>query len=181
MSIPPYLKRHFLEAIVPQMMKSRGYKNKHQVPVLEKIVINSGVSSQLDKSALADTVRDITLVAGQKAVVTKARMSISNFKIREGYPVGVVVTMRGALMYEFLQRLLSVALPGIRDFRGTPTKLDGRGNYTLGIADHTIFPEINMDNTRRTVGMDVTLVTSASNDAEGYELISLLGMPFRRR
>ena len=176
-----HLKRHFLESIVPQMMKSRGYKNKHQVPVLEKIVINSGVSSQLDKSALADTVRDITLVAGQKAVVTKARMSISNFKIREGYPVGVMVTLRGVLMYEFLQRLLSVALPGIRDFRGTPTKLDGRGNYTLGIADHTIFPEINMDNTRRTVGMDVALVTSASDDEEGYELISLLGMPFRRR
>ena len=176
-----HLKRHFLESIVTQMMKSRGYKNKHQVPVLEKIVINSGVSSQLDKSALADTVRDITLVAGQKAVVTKARMSIANFKIREGYPVGVMVTLRGVLMYEFLQRLLSVALPGIRDFRGTPTKLDGRGNYTLGIGDHTIFPEINMDNTRRTVGMDVTLVTSASDDEEGYELISLLGMPFRRR
>lgn len=177
----PHLKGHFLESVVPQMMKSRGYKNRHQVPAVEKIVINSGVSSQLDKSAMADTVRDITLVAGQKAVVTKARVSIANFKVRDGDPVGVMVTLRGSLMYEFLQRLLSVVLPGIRDFRGTPAKLDGQGNYTLGIVDHTIFPEVNTDNTSRALGMDVTLVTSASSDGEGYELLSLLGMPFRKK
>ncbi len=177
----PQLKTHFFDKVVPEMMKSRGYKNEHEVPALEKIVINSGVNSSLDKSALEGTVRDIALVTGQQPVVTKARRSISNFKVREGYPVGVMVTLRGIIMYEFLLRLLSVALPGIRDFRGTSRKLDGGGNYTLGISDHTIFPEITMDTNRRTVGMDITMVTTAQTDDEGFELLKLIGMPFRRR
>ena len=177
----PQLKTHFFDKVVPEMMKSRGYKNEHEVPALEKIVINSGVNSSLDKSALEGTVRDIASVTGQQPVVTKARRSISNFKVREGYPVGVMVTLRGNIMYEFLSRLLSVALPGIRDFRGTSRKLDGGGNYTLGISDHTIFPEITMDTNRRTVGMDITMVTTAQTDDEGFELLKLIGMPFRRR
>ena len=177
----PKLKTHFFDKVVPEMMKTRGYKNEHEVPVVEKIVINSGVNSSLDKSALEGTVRDIALVTGQQPVVTKARRSISNFKVREGYPVGVMVTLRGNIMYEFLLRFLSVALPGIRDFRGTSRKLDGGGNYTLGISDHTIFPEITMDTNRRTVGMDITMVTTAQTDDEGFELLKLIGMPFRRR
>jgi large subunit ribosomal protein L5 len=162
-------------------MKSRGYKNVMQVPKIEKIVLNSGVGATSDKNVLNDIVKDLSLITGQKPVVTKARVSISNFKLREGMPVGVKVTLRGNSMWEFFYRLLSVSLPLIRDFRGIRKKLDGHGNYSLGITDHTIFPEINVDTHKHTVGMDVCIVTSASTDEEGLELLTLLGMPFRRQ
>jgi large subunit ribosomal protein L5 len=177
----PTLKKYYAEEVVPALKKSRGYKNVHEVPAIEKVVINSGINAALDKVAVQDTLRDIGLIAGQKPVITKARTSISNFKLREGMPVGVKVTLRGNQMYEFLYRLLAVALPSIRDFRGVPTKLDGRGNYNLGIGDHTIFPEISIENVKRTVGMDITIVTTAKNDAEGAELLRLMGMPFRKQ
>lgn len=177
----PVLKKYYAEEVVPALKKSRGYINVHQVPAVEKVVINSGVSASLDKAAVTDTARDITLISGQKPIITKARKSISNFKLREGMPVGVKVTLRGNQMYEFLYRMLSVALPSIRDFRGMPNRLDGRGNYNIGIADHTIFPEISIENVKRTIGMDITIVTTAETDEEGAELLKLLGMPFRKQ
>ena len=177
----PYLKTHFDETVLPELMKLRGYRNRHQVPYIEKVVINSGISTNLDKSAVEETASEIALVAGQKGIITIARKSISNFKLREGSPVGVKVTLRGNAMYEFLYRLLSVALPGIRDFRGVSTRFDGHGNYNLGISDHTIFPEVNMEGKRRTIGMDITIVTSAESDEEGSSLLELMGMPFRKR
>ncbi len=176
----PVLKTHYLEKVVPELKTLRGYKNLHQVPAVEKVVINSGISAALDKAALNDTVRDIGMIAGQRPVITKARKSISNFKLREGMPVGVKVTLRGDRMYDFLYRMISIALPSIRDFRGVSKKLDGNGNYTLGIDDHTIFPEISIENVKRATGMDITIVTTAKTDEEAVDLLRLLGMPFRR-
>lgn len=161
-------------------MKEKGYKNALQAPRLTKVVMNTGVSASLDKAAVEDAARDLGLIAGQKAVITRARKSISNFKLREGMPIGAKVTLRGARMWEFVYRCLNIALPNIRDFRGVSAKLDGSGNYTLGISDHTIFPEISTDGSRRNMGMDITFVTSATNDEEGYSLLSHLGMPFRK-
>lgn len=177
----PFLKQQYRETIAPELQKELGLKNVHQVPALTKIVINTGLEATLDKNAVEETIRDITNISGQKPIVTRARKSISNFKVREGMPLGVKVTLRGNSMYEFLARLLVVALPGIRDFRGIPTRMDGNGNYTLGITDHTIFPEISMDGNKRTVGMDITFVTSATNDKDGQELLKKLGMPFRKK
>jgi large subunit ribosomal protein L5 len=176
----PTLKNTYNEEIVPALMKSRGYKNVMQVPKIEKIVLNSGVGSNNDKNVINDIAKDLGLITGQQPIITKARMSISNFKLREGMPVGVKVTLRGNNMWEFLFRLITVSLPLIRDFRGIGKRLDGRGNYTLGITDHTIFPEINVDTHKHTVGMDVCIVTSAKTDDEGLELLTLLGMPFRK-
>lgn len=176
----PVFKTHYIEQVVPELKKSRGYKNPHEVPAVQKVVINSGLSADFDKAAIADTVRDISLIAGQKPVITKARKSIANFKLRAGMPVGVKVTLRGEQMYDFLYRMISIALPSIRDFRGVPKRLDGHGNYTLGIEDHTIFPEISIEGTKRTTGMDITIVTTADNDEEASELLKLMGMPFRR-
>ena len=135
-----HLQQFYLEKVVPELKAARGYKNIHEVPRVEKIVINSGFSANTEKGQIEDIVRDISNIAGQKAVVTKARKSISNFKLREGMPVGVMVTLRGRQMYEFLYRLIAIALPGIRDFRGVKDRLDGNGNYSLGITDHSIFP-----------------------------------------
>jgi large subunit ribosomal protein L5 len=176
-----YLQQYYTEKVVPELKKSRGYSNIHEVPQIEKIVINSGFSATAEKGQIEEIVRDITTIAGQKVVVTKARKSVSNFKLREGMPVGVVVTLRGRQMYEFLYRLLAVALPGIRDFRGVKDRLDGNGNYTLGISDHSIFPEIHGDGSKYTIGMDICITTTAQTDEEGRELLSLLGMPFRKR
>ena len=176
----PPLKTIYREQIVPELRKTRGYSNIHQVPALDKVVINSGVSANLDKAALEETQKEITRIAGQQAVMTRARVSISNFKLRKGMPIGVKVTLRGNAMYDFVYRLLNIALPNIRDFRGVPVRLDGQGNYTLGIADSTIFPEVNVDGGRRTLGMDITFVTTATSDDEGRELLKLLGMPFRK-
>ena len=164
----------------PQHVSPNGYKNIHQVPVIEKVVINSGTDAANDKTWVGEVAKDIEKIAGQKPVITKARKSISNFKVRQGMPLGVKVTMRGNVMYEFLMRFIAVALPGVRDFRGTANKLDGSGNYTIGITDHSIFPEITSDSNRKTIGMDVTIVTSAGNDKEAKALLMLLGMPFRK-
>ena len=177
----PTLKTTYNEEIVPALMKSRGYKNVMQVPKIEKIVLNSGIDATSDKNVLNDVAKDFSLITGQKPIITKARVSISNFKLREGMPIGVKVTLRGNSMWEFFYRLISVSLPLIRDFRGIRKKLDGHGNYSLGIADHTIFPEINLDTHKHTVGLDVCIVTSASNDEEGLELLTILGMPFRKQ
>jgi len=178
-TVPP-LKKHYVETVIPALVAARGYKNKHQVPKLTKIVLNSGISSEADKNIIADTQRDLSAIAGQKAVLSKSRKAIANFKLRQGQFVGAHVTLRGEAMWHFLMRLLAVALPTIRDFRGVPNKLDGQGNYNIGITDFTIFPEITLENNKRQMGLDVTLVTTAESDEEGRELLKLLGMPFRR-
>jgi large subunit ribosomal protein L5 len=180
MSNVPTLKKLYTEQIVPELVKSRGYKNKHQVPKLVKISINTGVDAEADKNQIADIVRDVTSIAGQKPVLAKSRKAIANFKLKQGQVVGCHVTLRGTAMWEFLYRLVAVALPTIRDFRGIPSKLDGQGNYNLGITDHSIFPEISIENLKKHIGLDVTIVTTATSDEEGRELLRLLGMPFRR-
>jgi large subunit ribosomal protein L5 len=161
-------------------MKLRGYKNKHEVPHLVKITVNTGIDAEADKNVIADTQRDITVLAGQKPVLAKSRKAIANFKLKQGQVVGCHVTLRGPSMWEFLYRLIAVALPTIRDFRGVSPKLDGQGNYTIGITDHTIFPEITVDNVKKHIGVDITIVTSAATDDEARDLLRLLGMPFRR-
>jgi large subunit ribosomal protein L5 len=180
MSYVPSLKKLYLEHVVPEMIKTRGYKNKHQVPQITKINLNTGIDAEADKNQIADIARDIGAIAGQKPILNKSRKAIASFKLREGQVVGCSVTLRGPAMWEFLQRLLAVALPSIRDFRGVPPKLDGQGNYNLGITDFTIFPEITVENVKKTMGLDLTIVTTATNDEEGRELLRLLGMPFRR-
>jgi len=180
MSYVPSLKKAYLEQVAPALVKNRGYKNKHQVPQLVRIVINTGIDAEADKNQIADVQRDITLIAGQKPVLARSRKAISNFKLKENQVVGCHVTLRGNAMWEFLYRLIAVALPTIRDFRGVSPKLDGQGNYNLGITDFTIFPEITVENVKKSLGLDIAIVTSALNDDEGRELLRLLGMPFRR-
>ena len=180
MSYVPVLKKIYTEQVAPALVKSRGYKNKHQVPKLEKIVINTGISSEADKNMIADAARDIGLIAGQKPVLNRSKKAIANFKLKPNQITGCHVTLRSESMWHFLMRLLAVALPSIRDFRGVPNKLDGQGNYTIGITDFTIFPEIVVENNKRTMGLDITFVTSADTDDEARELLKLLGMPFRR-
>ncbi|MBI3886075.1 MAG: 50S ribosomal protein L5 [Opitutae bacterium] len=174
------LQKYYVESVVPALMASRGYKNKHQCPRLTKIVINTGISSEADKNAIADAARDIGLIAGQKPVLNRSKKAIANFKLKPNQITGCHVTLRSQSMWHFLMRLLAVALPTIRDFRGVPNKLDGQGNYTIGITDFTIFPEIVVENNKRQMGLDITLVTTAETDEEGRELLKLLGMPFRR-
>ncbi len=176
----PALKTHYQEKVIPALKESRGYSNPHQVPGLVKVAINSGFGTDLDKNQIADVIKDLATIAGQKPVTAKARKSVANFKLRQGQIIGAHVTLRGESMWDFLYRLLSVALPTIRDFRGVPTRLDGTGNYTIGITDYSIFPEISVENVKRTLGFDITIVTTATTDGEGRELLSLLGMPFRR-
>jgi large subunit ribosomal protein L5 len=176
----PKLKSIYNETILPQLMKDRGYKNVHEVPRLAKVVLNTGVSASLDRSAVEEAAKDLSSICAQKAVITKAKTSISNFKLREGMPIGAKVTLRGAHMWHFVYRFINIALPNIRDFRGVPSKLDGNGNYTIGITDHTIFPEITSEGNRRQMGMDITFVTTADSNEEGFDLLKLLGMPFRK-
>jgi len=176
----PQLKKQYLEVVVPALKQSRGYTNPHQVPRILKVVLNTGIDAGADKTVIADSQRDLTAIAGQKAVLTKARKAIANFKLREGQIVGSTVTLRGDNMWHFLERLLIVALPAIRDFRGVPTKFDGNGNYNMGVADYSIFPEISLENTKRMMGLDISVVTSAQSDDEGRELLKLVGFPFRR-
>jgi Ribosomal protein L5 len=180
MSYVPSLKKLYVEQVAPELVKSRGYKNKHQIPKLMKISLNTGIDSDADKNQIADIQRDLGLIAGQKPVLSKSKKAIANFKLKQGQIVGCHVTLRGDNMWEFLQRLIAVALPTIRDFRGVPAKFDGQGNYNLGITDHTIFPEITVENVKKHMGLDLTIVTSAETDDEGRELLRLLGMPFRR-
>jgi large subunit ribosomal protein L5 len=180
MSYVPTLKKLYAEQVAPELVKSRGYKNKHQVPKLVKININTGIDADADKNQIADIARDIGSIAGQKPLLNRTKKAIASFKLKPNQITGCSVTLRGNNMWEFLYRLLSVALPTIRDFRGVPSKLDGQGNYSLGITDFTIFPEITVENVKKTMGLDVTIVTSAETDDEGRELLKLLGMPFRR-
>ena len=174
------LQKIYIEKVIPELMKKFGYKNVHQVPAVKKIVINSGFSATVDKNHVAYVNDEIAKITGQRPVTTKAKLSISNFKLREGQPIGCKVTLRGEVMYDFMLRLISVALPCIRDFRGVPTKMDGQGNYTLGVADHTIFPEVSAEGNTATLGMDICFATSATSDEEGCELLRLFGMPFRK-
>jgi len=181
MSSQNFLKEHYEKTVVEGLKKSRGYKNKYQIPRIEKVVLNMGVSAMLDKSVMEEAVKNMGLIAGQSPVRTLAKKSIANFKLREEMPIGCKVTLRGERMWDFLLRLVAVSLPAIRDFRGIPQKFDGNGNYSLGITDITIFPEISVDSIKRQSGMELTIVTSAKTDEEGYELLDLLGMPFRKR
>ncbi len=180
MSYTPTLKKLYAEQVAPELVKSRGYKNKHQVPKILKINLNTGIDADADKNQIADVQRDMTTIAGQKPVLARSRKAIANFKLKPNQVVGCHVTLRGNAMWEFLYRLLAVALPTIRDFRGVSPKLDGQGNYNIGITDFTIFPEITVENVKKTMGLDITIVTTAETDDEGRELLKLLGMPFRR-
>jgi large subunit ribosomal protein L5 len=180
MSYVPTLKKLYTEQVVPELVKSRGYKNKHQVPKLAKINLNTGIDADADKNQIADVQRDMAIIASQKPILARSRKAIANFKLKPNQVVGCHVTLRGNAMWEFLYRLLAVALPTIRDFRGTSPKLDGQGNYNIGITDFTIFPEITVENVKKTMGLDITIVTTAETDDEGRELLKLLGMPFRR-
>ncbi|MDE1171549.1 MAG: 50S ribosomal protein L5 [Verrucomicrobium sp.] len=179
----PTLQTQYNEKVVPALKKARGYTNVHQIPRVEKIVVNSCVGSSPEiKLALEDAIRDITLITGQKPIRTVSKNSIANFKLRENQEIGCKVTLRGRIMWEFLERLIVAALPRIRDFRGISHRaFDGRGSYTLGVKDHTIFPEIELDKVKRTIGMDVTIVTSADTNDEARELLTLLGMPFTEK
>ncbi|MCI0744438.1 MAG: 50S ribosomal protein L5 [Verrucomicrobia subdivision 3 bacterium] len=169
----------YVNEVVPALKQKRQYKNIHQIPRMEKIVVNMGVSASLEKGAIEDAAKDLAFITGRKAVISKSRKSIANFKLRQGMPIGCRVTLRRDAMYEFFDRLVAAALPRIRDFRGTsPRSFDGRGNYSLGIADQTVFPEIELDKIKRQQGMDITIVTSAQNDAEALDLLKMMGMPF---
>ncbi|HHU34878.1 MAG: 50S ribosomal protein L5 [Bacteroidales bacterium] len=174
------LSKKYSEEIVPAMTKDFGYKTVMQVPRLEKIVINQGVGQAIaDKKLLETGVKELTDIAGQKAVLTYSTKDISNFKLRKNMPIGIMVTLRKERMYEFLERLISVALPRIRDFKGINSKLDGRGNYTLGIAEQIIFPEIDLDKIEKIMGLQITFVTSANTDEEAYALLKYFGLPFK--
>ena len=174
------LKQMYVEEIVPNLMEKLHYKSIMQVPKIKKISINQGLGAAVnDKKLIQSGVDELTLITGQKAVTTKAKKSISNFKLREHMPIGAKVTLRGRMMYEFLDRLISVALPRVRDFRGLNHKgFDGNGNYTLGIKEQIIFPEISIDKINRVTGMNITIVIDSNNDKESYELLKAFGMPF---
>jgi large subunit ribosomal protein L5 len=169
----------YVKEVVPALKDKRKYTNPHQIPRMEKIVVNMGVSASLEKSAIDDAAKDLALITGRKPAVSKSRHSIANFKLREGQPIGCRVTLRRDAMYEFFDRLVATALPRIRDFRGLSTRsFDGRGNYSVGISDQTIFPEIELDKIKRTQGMDITIVTSARSNDEAMDLLKMMGMPF---
>ncbi len=173
------LYQKYMNEVVPALKEKRKYTNPHQVPRMEKIVVNMGVSASLEKGAVDDAAKDMSLITGRKPVISKSRKSIANFKLREGQPIGCRVTLRRDTMYEFFDRLVATALPRIRDFRGLSTRsFDGRGNYSLGVADQTVFPEVELDKIKRQQGMDITIVTSARTDEEAMELLKLMGMPF---
>ena len=182
MSRVPRLLQRYKEEAVPALMERFGYKNIMQVPRIEKVVVNIGLGEALQNpKALDHAARDLATITGQKPLVTRARKAIATFKLRKGNPIGLKVTLRGRRMYDFLDRLFNVALPRVRDFRGvSPDSFDGRGNYTLGLREQLIFPEIDYDQVDRVRGMEVTIVTTAETDEEARELLRLLGMPFRR-
>lgn len=180
MSNTTTLKAEYKDRVVSSLMKEFGYKSPMQVPVLKKIVINQGLGIAVaDKKIIETAINEITTITGQKAVATFSRKDISNFKLRKKMPIGVMVTLRHNQMYEFLERLIRVALPRIRDFKGIESKFDGRGNYTLGIEEQIIFPEINIDTINKLLGMNITFVTSAKTDEEGYALLKEFGLPFK--
>ena len=180
MSNTANLKNDYKERIVPILMKDFNYSSVMQVPVLKKIVINQGLGQAVaDKKIIETAIAELTAITGQKAIATLSRKDISNFKLRKKMPIGVMVTLRREKMYEFLERLVRVALPRIRDFKGIEGKLDGRGNYTLGIQEQIIFPAINIDSISKILGMNITFVTSAQTDEEGYALLKEFGLPFK--
>ncbi|BDG34212.1 50S ribosomal protein L5 [Parageobacillus sp. VR-IP] len=176
------LKEKYVKEVVPALMSKFNYKSIMQVPKIEKIVINMGVGDAVQNpKALDSAVEELTLIAGQRPVVTRAKKSIAGFRLRAGMPIGAKVTLRGERMYEFLDKLISVSLPRVRDFRGVSKKsFDGRGNYTLGIKEQLIFPEIDYDKVNKVRGMDIVIVTTANTDEEARELLTLLGMPFQK-
>ena len=174
------LKKEYAERIAPALKEKFQYSSSMQVPVLKKIVINQGLGMAVaDKKIIDVAINELTTIAGQKAVATVSRKDIANFKLRKKMPIGVMVTLRRERMYEFLEKLIRVALPRIRDFKGIESKFDGRGNYTLGIQEQIIFPEINIDSITRILGMNITFVTSAQTDEEGYALLKEFGLPFK--
>jgi len=173
------LYERYIKEVVPVLKGKHRYTNPHQVPRMEKIVVNMGVSASLEKSAVDDAAKDLALITGRKPAISKSRHNIANFKLRRGLPIGCHVTLRREVMYEFFDRLIATALPRIRDFRGlSPRSFDGRGNYSLGVGDQTIFPEIEMDKIKRQQGMDITIVTSARTNEEAMDLLRLMGLPF---
>ena len=174
---------HYKKEVVPALKKEFGFKNVMQMPKIEKIVVNCGVGEATQNPKILEAaIGDITAITGQKPKVCRARLSVAAFKLRKGMAIGCQVTLRGRRMYEFYDRLVNVALPRIRDFRGVPTKsFDGRGNYTLGIKEHTIFPEIDYDKIAQVFGMDITIVTTAKNDEQGFKLLKFMKMPFKNQ
>jgi large subunit ribosomal protein L5 len=183
MSYTPRLKQKYREEVAPALMEQFGYKSVMQIPKIVKVCINQGVGDATqDKKLVDNALQEMSIIAGQKAVPTKAKKSVSNFKLREGMTIGARVTLRDERMYEFLDRLISVALPRVRDFRGVNDKsFDGRGNYSMGITEQIIFPEIDLDKVARITGMDVTIVTTAQTDAEALALLKMMGMPFKNQ
>lgn len=180
MEYVPTLKKKYREEIVPALMKQFNYKSVMQVPRLEKIVINQGIGQAVaDRKLIEQAQAELTMIAGQKAVQTYSRKDISNFKLRKGVPIGLKVTLRRERMYEFLERLINVSLPRIRDFKGINDKFDGRGNYTLGIQEQIIFPEIDIDKVSKILGVEITFVTTSENDEEAYALLREFGLPFK--
>lgn len=175
----PRLQDKYEQNVRGTLMEKRKYSNVHEIPRLEKIVVNMGVSASLEKGAIDDAAKDLTMITGRKPVISKSRKSVANFKLRQGQAIGCRVTLRREAMYEFFDRLVAAALPRIRDFRGVSRRsFDGRGNYSLGLPDQTIFPEIDLDKIKRQQGMDITIVTSTESDEEALELLKLMGMPF---
>jgi len=180
MAVVPNLKKKYTEEIIPNLKKEYSYKSVMQVPKLTKIIINQGVGQAVADKKLVDTAQEeLTLITGQKAIQTLSKKDISNFKLRKKMPIGVKVTLRREKMYEFLERLICVAIPRIRDFRGVPSKFDGRGNYTIGVSEQIIFPEIDIDKINKILGMEITFVTTAKTDEEALALLKEFGLPFK--
>lgn len=172
------LRERYKTEVIKALREARGYRNPMQVPRVLKIVVNMSIKATEEKDVLKGVAEDLARITGQKPVITKSRKSISNFKLREGMPIGAKATLRGAMMFDFLERLIAAVLPRIRDFRGVPRSFDGRGSLTMGLKEQTLFPEIQADHVKRTQGMDVTIVTSAATDEEALDLLRLLGVPF---
>jgi large subunit ribosomal protein L5 len=176
------LYKKYTEEVVPALKARHNFKNVHQIPKFVKIVVNMGINASLEKGALEDAAKDLVQLTGRKPVISRARKDVANFKLRKNQPIGCHVTLRKDVMYEFFDRLVAAALPRIRDFRGlSPRKFDGRGNYTFGVADQTIFPEIELDKIKRQQGMDITIVTTAENDDQARDLLKMMGFPFAEK
>lgn len=174
------LKNRYLDVVKPEMQKKFAYVNSMMLPALKKVVISMGIAeASKDKNAMQDCIKELTALSGQKPIITKAKKAISNFKLRQKQPIGLKVTLRGERMFDFIDRFFNIVCPRIRDFRGFETKCDGRGNYSLGLDDQQVFPEINLDEVKRTQGMNISFVTSAMTDEECVELLRLLGLPFK--
>jgi large subunit ribosomal protein L5 len=176
------LYKKYTDEVVPALKAKHNFKNIHQIPKLTKIVVNMGINASLEKGAIDDAAKDLSMITGRKPVISKSKKAVASFKLRENQPIGCRVTLRGDAMFEFFDRLVAASLPRIRDFRGlSPRKFDGRGNYTFGVADQTIFPEIELDKIKRTQGMDITMVTTAPSDALALDLLKQLGFPFAEK